>query len=867
MNSFNQEEQETDHHYNTRTRAKRIISRIENRNHRTLSEDRGEFETESSAGKPAGRFWKGLSSEDNSEAPPVTKGSKSRSENELNKHKHVIFAENKHDAKQVLEELGKSLKQTFGRSNTKSGGKGIKSILKNSLPLSSLETSENTDNLGVETGQSIPATYSVTTVSNTWIPIRSSSQRKHSDDEYPPTFVDTTNNSADFRLSTLETSLKSGLKNNTFSNDITKEHYSPNHKVVCQALVPYNKSLTWQSLSEGIASLESPVRLIDIAGVINAPTKSNLPTVGYRRQLPSPPPITVPTEEQGTGSPELHGNIQSLPNITSLVKTNQSNSILNTKSTSPLTNSKTSTLLRPIPINSYHITSIEVSQAQVFVTIPDQNTLGRDTPHIPGPRISEIQTDNHPIKTCSIPATRCSSFFDFNTLNPQVPQTVSAQLTSLNSPGSSRHPGINELSPAEEIFSDSEEDIEMAYTTPNTFRGTSQENAVGWLRHAKWWLDTTRAGSSPDLRRRLHQLAVLFQDEAENWFANLRIGTATSDERMASGEGNSSTAIQGVTTQLIASWEDFERAFLQRFKRDESGRTGDITALIQMKQTPGQTVEEFVTAIRKQGTLVNATQQEMYMAVVTGMNQLIKAQIMQFDPPTLDEIVKRGKIAERYPIYSASNNTSSTAGRSNSRDKLDQLISAVNELSVSASPPSPRQSHPNNPVRVRFSSAEPRDERDESSTRRSRSQTPTRGELDPRYDRNSSRERSGSPSPRRQGYQDERRDSNSQQRDRPQFVDGRPGNFSMQRPYREAENRFVRGQGRPMGGANWQSDRCGRCGRSHGEGGRCPAINTSCANCGRRGHWRVCCRGGRGGGNSMGQYAGRRPPLPQGGFQ
>ena len=65
---------------------------------------------------------------------------------------------------------------------------------------------------------------------------------------------------------------------------------------------------------------------------------------------------------------------------------------------------------------------------------------------------------------------------------------------------------------------------EMAYTTPATFRGTSAENAETWFKHATWWLSTTRAGQGGDLRLSLHQIAVLFQEEAQNWFSKLRIG-------------------------------------------------------------------------------------------------------------------------------------------------------------------------------------------------------------------------------------------------------------------------------------------------------------------------------------------------------
>ena len=240
-------------------------------------------------------------------------------------------------------------------------------------------------------------------------------------------------------------------------------------------------------------------------------------------------------------------------------------------------------------------------------------------------------------------------------------------------------------------YSDSEEELEsfgMAYTTPVTFRGTSHENASTWWRHASWWLSTTRAGVSGDLRQQLHQIAVLFQDEAQNWFAGLHIGRSL---------GSDSTAIRTI--------EQFEEAFLARFRRAEADRTGDVAALIQMKQTGSQPVEDFVTMIRRQGGIIGATEAEMFMAVVTGLKQDIKGQIMQFDPTSLEEVVKRGKIAERYPLHSMARISMSDTGAS--QEKLDKIMTAVNELNTRTSgkrPSTPpgqiRTATP--PPRVRF---------------------------------------------------------------------------------------------------------------------------------------------------------------------
>ena len=390
-----------------------------------------------------------------------------------------------------------------------------------------------------------------------------------------------------------------------------------------------------------------------------------------------------------------------------------------------------------------------------------------------------------------------------------------------------------------------EEDYEMAYATPAIFHGSSKENADSWLRHATWWLSTTRAGQADNLVAKLHQIAILFQDEAETWFASLNIDIGHSSDTSRMHLHNEENRTPGIRT-----WEDFVIAFKERFKRDESERTSEVTALMQAKQGKEQTVEDFVTSIRKKGNLIGATKEEVYMAVVSGLKTNLKAQIMQFNPTTIEDVMKRGKIAELYPIRVEEERSLDT----------EKLLKAINEI------------------------------RSESVSDRRRGQTPPRVRFN---DQRRSSERSASPFNRNEAnnnrYEQQRgntgsgnRYDNIERRDR-YFNQYRNNNYGDEPQQRWDTNQEIRGgeqqqpdsrgSNRPFEEENRRStsfnmqnnqERCPNCARSHQQGARCPAFGTTCSNCGKRNHWRVACRGGRGTGHgrpgNFGNFSQERNP-------
>ena len=454
------------------------------------------------------------------------------------------------------------------------------------------------------------------------------------------------------------------------------------------------------------------------------------------------------------------------------------------------------------------------------------------------------------------------------------------------------------------------ENEDMAYTTPVVFRGTSSENAQQWITHARWWLDTLRISQTGTLRQQLHQIAILFQEEARNWFARLRIRDTTGG---ISGSGNSLSAATSrreainrseeisderarIETQTpdgrgepeITSWQDFEDRFLERFKRRPSQRLADVTALMMMKQAMGQTIEEYVAGMRRQGTLVGATDQELFMATITGLRTDIKFAIMQFDPSTLEEVVARGQTAERFLVPSTSFNqqlqgVNQLENREMAeQDKLSIIISAINNLGngTGRAEAAQRTERPGTPPpsRVRFESPERTSERKEyreADTTTEKSGRPQRSTSRDRDSQYNSRERY-TPPPAQQsrggGYYEEReRTPTPQNQQFQRSADRQNGVWrTLQR------NGSTAGRGgyqatspRNNYSSNYQpysrpnnmnnNERCSNCNFEQHVNGRCPAVGTRCTNCGRPNHWARCCRAE--GGAARGGY--RQSPQPR----
>jgi len=369
----------------------------------------------------------------------------------------------------------------------------------------------------------------------------------------------------------------------------------------------------------------------------------------------------------------------------------------------------------------------------------------------------------------------------------------------------------------------------MSYMAPTPFRGHSSENPAQWIKFIGYWLSTTAAGRSNDLVKKLHQVAVFLADTALEWFETLNIANAQGDEV---------GYVSGSTT--IRSFEDYEKAFIDRFKRNPNDRLADIAGLMLTKQSPTQTVEEFITMIKKQAAIIGATKEETFMIVINGLRADLKNHIMMFEPRSVEDVLKRGRLSERYLTYDKTTKV---------ENESEKALSGISQLTTAE-----RDSDGNRRSRVRF--------KEHQIDGRGKDRVEGPNYISRRHDRSgssdSSRERwsdggySGSgdrynkleynSNPRWRGGADLNRSSNYNNNGR----DLNRNNKGGYNQFRNSNNMPRRDNYGAFGGNNGNYTDCNNCGKRH-ERGRCPAFGTQCTGCARWNHWARVCRSSRGG--------------------
>jgi hypothetical protein len=267
-------------------------------------------------------------------------------------------------------------------------------------------------------------------------------------------------------------------------------------------------------------------------------------------------------------------------------------------------------------------------------------------------------------------------------------------------------------------------------------------------------------------------------------------------------------------------------AFLARFQPKELEKYKFAKDLFNVRQEPFESVDEFITKLRKKASLVGLDAQLQIFAALNGLLPTIASYVMEHNPNTLDEILQHARVAEitRHPSTHPSDDR--VSGQLDKiTEELGRLSVRLNSMStanVSARPPS------SSPGRRQVSFQEQR----------------------PR-----------SPSPYRRpeaSYRPEQRPvSDNYRQSRPEFTDRLPQAYDQRSNYQPRPRQV---QDRPqssrptMRGPDYVSGprACNRCGRSGGHlNTQCPALGQDCFHCGRRGHsYRVC----RSAGQSSQQY-------------
>ena len=153
---------------------------------------------------------------------------------------------------------------------------------------------------------------------------------------------------------------------------------------------------------------------------------------------------------------------------------------------------------------------------------------------------------------------------------------------------------------------------------PGPFCGRKSEDAEAWLKAVMNWVVYKRLHAEAAMAA----VALLLKEGALQWFYNLQ-------------------------DDIRSSMADFTREFKQRYiTPNETNRWKDIVAVYEVKQTDGQSVNDFIDLVQKKGLKAEAKEEQVLAAILGGLRPSIRQSVLQHEPRTVQDIRKWGSVAE-----------------------------------------------------------------------------------------------------------------------------------------------------------------------------------------------------------------------------
>jgi hypothetical protein len=375
-----------------------------------------------------------------------------------------------------------------------------------------------------------------------------------------------------------------------------------------------------------------------------------------------------------------------------------------------------------------------------------------------------------------------------------------------------------------QIDTDFDDDIMSHHVTrqPSVFRGVLADDPEEWMRYMSVWIASHR---TMDEIAKINMAALFLDGSALEWFYSLQIGGDI--------DGGS-----------ITRFETFKDRFLDRFRKDHIDTSRLVQEIWEMRQLPGQSTEDFVESVRKKAIKVDLSRAETVLAIRAGLRGDIKAIIMQHpEVTTMEDIVKWGTVAERYPPASSEvskeliemvKRIDETMHRVNVRPLVHDQASNDDGHALVQAEPAPSQEFAQNQSTWRPSNNVWR--QSNQSNWRSPNQNEWRSPGQNNW--RSSNQTNGQNSNFQRGaprYQS----VGPQQYQQPRPNGNRPSSgFANNRPTQSNNGQVQNG----YSSSGQQFPPCQGCGRTTHSRSMCPANGTDCWKCGKIGHWGRICR-------------------------
>ena len=149
---------------------------------------------------------------------------------------------------------------------------------------------------------------------------------------------------------------------------------------------------------------------------------------------------------------------------------------------------------------------------------------------------------------------------------------------------------------------------------PSPCRGMDAEDADGWITRFAAYRGCLE-------HERLNLLAMLLRDEASVWYDSLNDTTR-------------------------AGWSTLKEAFEQRFQSSELTRWRKANDLWQRVQGVGESVDSYITGVKKLAEVVGVQGAQLCYALQRGLRLQILAHVIQAQSTTVDDLVRAARVAE-----------------------------------------------------------------------------------------------------------------------------------------------------------------------------------------------------------------------------
>jgi hypothetical protein len=209
-----------------------------------------------------------------------------------------------------------------------------------------------------------------------------------------------------------------------------------------------------------------------------------------------------------------------------------------------------------------------------------------------------------------------------------------------------------------EITSFDDELNEMAEAAfgPTVFTGSCEQDPEAWHNSL---LDYIEFKAIPD-DKRLSFFKLRLADGAKDWL-------------------NALPATQKDT------FDNLTAAFLARFKPKDLEKYRFAKELLNLRQTTDQSVDQFITILRRKAALAAADEKTQVYSALNGLIPTISGYVLEHNPKTLDDVLTHARVAELtrvMPVGNADDITKHLAKITEGMSRLDRTVSNLTTANV-----------------------------------------------------------------------------------------------------------------------------------------------------------------------------------------